>query len=93
MATGCKELDGKRHLLTSSGRPAAKGWLRLNSTWYYVIDDGEVASGWRKVNNSWYLFSDRGEMTTGWQEVSGKRYYLADSGKLVAPGWLLLDET
>ena len=93
MATGWKELDGTRHLLTSSGRPAAKGWLRLNSTWYYVIDDGEVAPGWRKVNNSWYLFSDKGEMTTGWQEVSGKRYYLADSGKLVAPGWLLLDET
>ena len=91
MATGWKELDGKQHLLTNSGKPAAKGWLRLGGIWYYVVNDGEAATGWRRVNNSWYLFNNKGEMLTGWQEVSGKRYYLADSGKLVAPGWLLLD--
>lgn len=58
-----------------------KGWLCLNSDWFYLDGNGKMLSGWQQIDGHWYLLNTNhdgsyGKMLTGWQLVNGKWYCL-----------------
>lgn len=55
------------------------GWIKSNSNWYYLKDDGTMATGWINLNGSWYYLKDSGSMATGWVTSNGASYYLDTS--------------
>lgn len=63
------------------------GWLKLNSTWYYLDSSGAMAIGWKQVGGTWYYFKSNGAMATGWINDKGTWYYLNSDGSMHT-GWL-----
>ena len=63
------------------------GWIKPNSNWYYLKDDGTMATGWIVDNGSKYYLYDTGVMAKGWINLNGSWYYLKDSGNM-ATGWV-----
>ena len=65
-----------------------KGWLHINSTWYYLdpAQDGVMLSNCqKKINGKEYAFKKSGDMITGWNYTGGKWYYYGNYGK--EAGW------
>ena len=69
--------------------PAASGWQRDETGWWYLDQDGKYPrNGWKKIGGRWYLFDRAGYMLKGLQAADGKLYYLhegpgADEGALM----------
>lgn len=69
--------------------PAAPGWQRDETGWWYLDHDGTYPSdGWLRIGGRWYLFDRAGYMLKGLQFKGGKPYYLhegpgADEGALM----------
>ncbi|OAT80895.1 hypothetical protein A6P54_12875 [Bacillus sp. MKU004] len=65
----------------------AKGWLQLNTKWYFFNDKGLMQTGWIKDKEKWYFLNDDGSMKTGWLSENGYWYYLNSQGEMQS-GWI-----
>lgn len=63
------------------------GWKKINSSWFYLDNNGYAVTGWRKINDKWYFFDQWCYMKTGWIKDNDKWYFLDSSGAMVT-GWL-----
>ena len=72
---------------TWDGKPAAKGWRKTKTGWWYQLEDGSWLSNcWKKINGKWYHFNKEGYIETGWLKSGGKWYYLNEDGTMYT-GW------
>lgn len=62
MATGWKELKGKKYYLNTINGDMHVGWILIGDKWYYAGEDGAIKTGWVEVNNKWYYFTEDGSM-------------------------------
>ena len=52
---------------TATGIPwsdgtALTGWQKVDSSWYYLDENGIMLTGWQKVDGSWYYLTESGAM-------------------------------
>lgn len=74
--------------LNTAGSAYANTWVRKNSQWYWIGEDGYMKTGWNLINEKWYyLMPVSGEMKTGWIADNGSWYYTDESGVRVT-GWV-----
>lgn len=72
-----------------------KGWLKWNTNWYYLTNEGLMVTGWNELNwsggKNWFYFANDGIMKTGWQKLDwagGNHWFYFDKtdGYMVT-GW------
>lgn len=75
----------------NSGGPGVtteRGWVKDDTGWYYVKDNGVKASGeWITDNGETYWMEADHYMAKGWKEIDGKWYYLCSTGNLAKNVW------
>ena len=66
-------------------------WIKVDSKWFYLDENGEYFVGWKKYKDFWYYLypnetakHSKGEMITGWQKIGGYWYYLRSSNDKVS---------
>jgi len=64
----------------------AKGWKKVNGTWYYFNDYGAaVVKIWLKSGGKWYYMQEDGTMATNkWIKWYNKWYYVGADGAMYA---------
>lgn len=78
--------------LNTAGSAYANTWVRKNSQWYWIGEDGYMKTGWNLINEKWYyLMPVSGEMKTGWIADGGNWYYADETGAR-ATGWVKTGE-
>ena len=89
--TGWKTLEGNRYYFDPQHQGAmTKGWLEIDSQWYYFAENGVMQTGWMDLLGSRFYLNADGTMVSGWQEVDGKPYFFDDEGEMQI-GWLEVD--
>lgn len=80
-ATGWKFYNG-------NGSAYGNTWVRKNSQWYWIGEDGYMKDGWNLISEKWYyLMPVSGEMKTGWI-ADGENWYYADETGARVTGWV-----
>ena len=64
MATGWKELNGKKYYFDITNGDMLTGWFLISNKWYYTDENGDIKTGWVEVNKKWYYFEEDGHMLT-----------------------------
>lgn len=84
------DIDGKTYYFTSSGKGAAKGWIKhKNGKKRYSYGKGQLATGYKKIGKYYYFFNESGIMQkSSVQMVEGKPYYFKTDGKAAGKGWI-----
>ncbi len=59
-----------------------KGWVLINTKWYYYNDSNVMFKGWLLYNSKWYYFNANGDMQTGWLLYNNKWYYFNANGDM-----------
>lgn len=77
---------------SSDSSKVSSAWKKVNGTWYYFNEKGNLATGWLLMDGKWYWLSSDGAMQTGWvfDQMDGSWYYLNSSGAM-AEGWNCID--
>ncbi len=75
--------NGKTYYFDSNYK-MAKGWKKVNSTWYYFNDYGAaVVKIWLKSGGKWYYMQQDGTMATNkWIKWYNKWYYVGADGAM-----------
>lgn len=78
------------YYVTASGEWLPSGWVKNDTGWWYVKDNGTyAANSWEYINGKWYLFDAQGYMLTGWHNRYEKWYYLNEpNGDMAADTWV-----
>lgn len=75
-----------------NGSAYGNTWVRKNSQWYWVGEDGYMKTGWNLIYEKWYyLMPVSGEMKTGWI-ADGENWYYADETGARVTGWIKTGE-
>lgn len=69
-----------------------KGWVEIDSDWYYYNNDHTVRTGWTLISHKWYYMNKEGKMQTGWQKLDHTWFYMDASGAM-QKGWTKVDDT
>ncbi|MDW0114038.1 glucosaminidase domain-containing protein [Sporosarcina saromensis] len=86
------KLEGSQAVVANTTRVSNVGWKKINSKWYYFMNDGVMRTGWLKLGSTWYYFDQSGIMATGWKKINSKWYYFMNDG-VMRTGWLKLGST
>lgn len=75
------------------GVTTERGWVKDNTGWYYVKNNGVKASGeWITDNGETYWIEADHYMAKGWKQIDGKWYYLCSTGSLAKNVWKAGDD-
>lgn len=77
-AMECNSTEDGYHLDSSGKMVTGRGWIHVDSWWYYLKGDGRVATKWLYDQNNWYYLYPEGSMAWG-RTVDG--CYLNDKGE------------
>ena len=70
------------------GVTTERGWVKDNTGWYYVKNNGVKASKeWITDNGETYWIEADHYMAKGWKQIDGKWYYLCSTGSLAKNVW------
>ena len=58
------------------------GWIKIDGSWYYFIDE-IMQTGWVRDNAVWYYCMLSGKMVTGLYNVNGTNYFFKGNGAWV----------
>ena len=76
---------------TNTGGPGVtteRGWVKDNTGWYYVKNNGVKASKeWITDKGETYWIEGDHYMAKGWKQIDGKWYYLCSTGSLAKNVW------
>ncbi len=70
------------------GVTTERGWVKDETGWYYVKNNGVKASNeWITDNGEIYWIEADHYMAKGWKQIDGKWYYLCSTGSLAKNAW------
>lgn len=65
-----------------------RGWVKDDTGWYYVKNNGVKASNeWITDNGEEYWIQADHYMAKGWKEIDGNWYYLCSTGSMAKNVW------
>lgn len=64
-----------------------KGWIWVDTAWYYLDENGAMKTGWFSQSGNWYYLNSSGAMQRGWSFVNGRWFFMNSSG-VMQTGWL-----
>lgn len=96
-ATNWVNWEGK-YVYLENGK-LKKDWLKWNTNWYYLNQEGLMVKGWNELKwsggKNWFYFGSDGIMKTGWQKLdwSGGNhwFYFDKTDGYMVTGWQKLD--
>lgn len=83
--TGWSFKDGRWYYYRNGAMQ--KGWVWVNTAWYYLDENGAMKTGWFSQSGNWYYLNSSGEMQRGWVFVNGRWFFMNSSG-VMQTGWL-----
>ncbi len=88
--------DGKEYYCNSEGELFRNMFIKFNTTYYYMGDDGSVQKGIINVNGDLYYANPKSgivQKNAGWIEYDGKSYYADIGGILFSNMFIKFDTT
>lgn len=80
--------NGNRWWYRHSDGSYARGWEKIDGSYYLFDNSGWMLTGWQSVNGSWYYMNSSGKMVTDWNVIDFNWYYFYNSGAMASNTWI-----